>query len=98
MTYLQAVHRGNRCDRQLYWSHAFVEHVLGTVRADDRPEGAVVDHLFIAFFWTGRCLVEIKSENTTNGPIDTILITLQPRYNMLNLTAIQFIHILICFQ
>ena len=59
--YLQAVHHGDRGDGLGHRAHALVEGVLSLVCADDGPGCAVVDHLLVGLFGTGRGLhTEVK--------------------------------------
>ncbi len=52
LTYMQRVDDWNWCYRCPDRSHALEELVLDFIRTDDRPVGAVVQHLLVWFLWT----------------------------------------------
>lgn len=53
---MQTVDHRHRSDGRFDGTHALKEGVLGLVCADDGPRRTVVDHLFVGFFGTWRCL------------------------------------------
>ena len=54
---------GHGGDGVPHGAHPLEESVLHLVRGDDRPAGAVIEHLFVGLLGTGRGLEENNLES-----------------------------------